>query len=166
MGSRKINTRVNDLAERVIGDLKKLRDSSCDYLNQKVYYKTRGDWYVYGNYKLQKSTSGVEVYKLGESVGVFSNTRTATAWCILDANNKKEESRLLKHYDAREQFFTNNVFIEKRHFRSCKEQDRRDIISAKISNDLQKLNSSKKQLDKLINLAKYFQIRGFKHEAF
>ncbi len=166
MGNRNTDIRVNTLTDRVITNLKQLRDSSRSFFDQKLFTKNGDFWELPGKFKLRNSEHGVNVYKMNEYVDTFSNKRSATAWCILVYNQKREESRLLKHYDSKKTLLENNILVDKKRFSQCDSQDDKDIVSARLSDDYQKLNSSIKQIDKLINLAKYFQTRGFEHEAF
>ena len=144
----------------------KLREHSRSFFDKNIFAKYEDYWALPGNYQLQKTDMGIDVHKLGEYVASFSSTRTATAWCILDLHNKKDQSRSLKYHDNKHSRLETNILVEKKRFQKCKTQEERDIVDARLSNDIQRLKLSKKQIDKLISLAKYFQTRGFEHEAF
>ena len=166
MGSRNTNTRLNTFADKVIYNLKNLRDDSCRFFSQVLFLKDGDSWKLPGNYQMRRGFCGIDILKDDEYVDTFSNKKIATSWCILNANNKKDQSRLLRYHDNRKYFLENNIIINKKQLKSADNHEDRDIIQARISDDYQKLNVSKKQIDKMINLAKYFQIRGFEHEAF
>jgi len=146
--------------------LKHLRDDSRSFFAQKLFTKNGYVWRLPGNYELRKSHNAVDVFNDAEYIASFSSIRVAAAWCILSVYNKKDETRVLKYHDDRKYFLENNVLINKKQLQKTDKLEDRDIITARISDDYQKLNLSKKQIDKMINLAKYFQIRGFEHETF
>lgn len=157
---------MNKLTDRVIRNLKQLRDDSRSFFAQKLFTKTGYVWRLPGNYEMRKGDNAVDVFNDGEYIRTFSNKRVAAAWCILSVYDKKDQTRLLKYHDDRKYFLENNILINKKQLKITDKPEDRDIITARISDDCQKLNLSKKQIDKIINLAKYFQTRGFEHEAF
>lgn len=166
MGSRNNDYGVNELADRVVTNLKQIRDSSLEFFEQALFVKNGDYWDLPGGFQLRDIEYGVDVYKVGEYLDTFSSKRSATAWCILVINKKREESRLLRYYDTKKSFLENSIHLNKKCLAQCGNQEDSDVVSARLTDDYQKMNSSIKQIDKFVNLAKYFQIRGFNHETF
>lgn len=115
---------------------------------------------------MRESQNNVEVLKNENVMEIFSCKKNATAWCILRNNGKSDDAILLRHHDSKIFFLQTSIIMNERAYELAEDDEYRNIIEAKLSNDYQKLNYSKKQVDKFINLAKYFQRRGFEYEAF
>ena len=154
------------LTSKIVDELIKLRESSRSFIDKKLFTKNGYFWKTPGNYEIYKSDNTIDVFNCDEYIATFSNKKVAVAWCILSFHNKKDESRSLKYYDNKYSRLETDIFIEKKKLQRCDTQEEKDIVYAKLSNDIQRLKLSKKQIDKLVNLAKYFQIQGFKYEAF
>jgi len=150
----------------VLSNLRNLRDSSRSFFDKSLFTKSGDLWKIPGGYALRESQNIVEVLKNENVMETFSSKKNATAWCILRNNGRSDDAILLRHHDSKISFLQTNIIMNERAFELADDAEYRNIIEAKLSNDYQKLNYSKKQVDKFINLAKYFQRRGFEYEAF
>lgn len=164
MGSGNTNINVKSVSGRIVDDLIELRKQSRNFIRRALFTGSEKEWVIFDDYKLVQEGNVVDAYKFSKYVSAFSGKQTATAWCILDSNGKKDDARSLKYHDGKRIHFVNNIRFLRNQLSNCHDFDTKEIINAKITNEEHRLNSTKKQIDKLISLAKYFQRRGFKYE--
>lgn len=143
-----------------------LREQSRDMLNKILFTNNENEWNLLGKYKIVHNAGTNHVYKHENFISEFPDKGSATTWCILDSVGKINDANSLAYYSNLKKKSINNILALKTTIsvKGNSEEDK-EILYSKLTNEIQKLNSSKKQIDKLKSLAKYFQRRGFNYEA-
>jgi len=166
MGDWNYNSRVNSSTKSIVSNLMQLRNQSRNVLDKILFTNKENEWNLLGKYKIVHHGGNNWVYKYENFISEFPDKGTATAWCILDSNGKITDANSLSYYSNIKKKTINNILVLKNTIsaKGNSEEDK-EILYSKLTNEIQKLNSSKKQIDKLKSLAKYFQRRGFNYEA-
>lgn len=89
----------------------------------------------------------------------FEKLSSATAWAILYNAKQYTDSHNLKHWDNRSGLLSAELDMMQK-----KINNQNPVIDAKINEIQFKLNTAKRELKKYINLAKYWQTKGFNNE--
>lgn len=108
-----------------------------------------------------------QVSKHEQYVADFESLRTAVSWCIADKSNYNIISQQIKyHGSSLVPKLSKLKSITQFANRICKtDKVRYEIAQHQISYIRAKINGSKEQLNKLIDLTKYIQFKGFNDET-
>jgi hypothetical protein len=125
-----------------------------------------GDQYfLFGRYDLAKLDHGVQVSDRNTPIGVFSSTKTAVAWCIADKFNQLNVAFRIQQLDQERTRYINDITAKRLMMSQSKSYDFKDTVSVKILHQQRQYQSIETELLKYINLAKYWQYRGFNNET-
>lgn len=119
---------------------------------------------IFGKYTMQQVPHGWAVKKYHDTVQVFSCQRTAISWIIADKYNQWHMASRLSMLDQQKVFIQNDVEEAKVNAHRLTSPDRRDIARSKLTNKLFQLREVNDKISKCVNIAKYWQIRGFNNE--
>lgn len=122
-------------------------------------------YFLFGRYDLVKLEHEVMVSDRNCRVGTFGNTKSAVAWCIADKLNQINVARQIQQLDQECVRHINDIMIKRAMMTRSKNFEFRDILSVKISNQQRRYKAINTELSKCINLAKYWQYRGFNNET-
>ena len=123
------------------------------------------EYQVFDKYYIQ-STNNAFVVKLRDNIcGEFSTLRYALSWCVADKYNQYNLANSLKTLDNKLSYLSEDVSTRELLARKFKDQECREIAYLKVQNKKMHIASIKEQLEKCVNLAKYWQIRGFNNET-
>ena len=133
--------------------------------NMIIPLEENNQYQVFDKYFIFKENN-VFVVKVRDTVcGEFSIMRHAISWCISDKYNQYNLSNTIKMLDEKLTHLSRDVSVRELLARSFKDQNHREIAYLKVQNKKMHIVSIKEQLDKCVNLAKYWQIRGFNNET-
>lgn len=95
----------------------------------------------------------------------FGSARTALSWCIAEKNNQSHVSMQIHQLDRERAMLLADIDT-RGHLKSrIKDIHVRESVEAKIASRRQRLQWVQTSLDKWVNVAKYWQIRGFNNET-
>ena len=148
----------NAVVER-IGEI--VRDE-VDAFASNIMIKVGDQYHLFETYTVvQNPDRTVTVTKTRQDPRVFSRLRSAVAWCIADKFQRHETTRAIMELDSRCAAVRDDVAAT-RHTAACvTDTARKQILYAKLSGKQNTLQSLENQLTKCVNLAKYWQIKGF-----
>jgi len=125
-----------------------------------------GDRYlVFDRYEINKDSHGCQVQKYRCDPRFFSTTRTALSWCIADKYNQINLARQIINLDEEKQLLTADVIARQHLAKKIQDVHHREAVNNKVDTRQKRLREVSRQLDKCVNLAKYWQIRGFNNET-
>jgi len=119
------------------------------------------DYIVFGCYRISKN----RVYKYTTAIGEFASHRVALSWCIADKFQQHRLAQDLLDLEQVVSVMAADVKTRQHLARSLKRPDYRENVAIKLDRKKQQLRAAQEQLDKCVNLAKYYQIRGFNNET-
>lgn len=120
---------------------------------------------VFGVYNILKSRGLYRVEKYSKPVGDFSQMRTALSWCVADKYQQHRLAENILRLDQVHQALGDDLHIRSRIAQNIRPAQRAEAIKIKIDRKRMAVEDIKFQLDKCVNLAKYWQLRGFNNET-
>jgi hypothetical protein len=123
------------------------------------------EYQLFGNYRIVRLKTGVEVWRQNTLISDFSSTKTATAWCVADKFNKFDLANQLLETDHRLSHIKNDIKLRMNLAKRSNSAKFKDQVISKLESKFVNQKCLEKQLTECVNLAKYFQHRGFSNET-
>jgi len=134
-------------------------------LQHNIIYETDDSYIFYDLYKIVKTSD--KLYKVVRftdlSEYIFTSSRNATTWIILDRYNKIIEARRTHELDKKLSSLDAELMLHKK-LQICGAMESREINRDKYLVVLDRLRHFKWELDKYIMLAKICQEKGYQNE--
>ena len=120
---------------------------------------------AFGRYTIKRNKDGYQVYRHEQLAAQPLSSKVAISWCVADKYNQhilaKELVTLENELNRREN--------EIRHFRAfvdrTRDPQRKLVVMDRLNESIARSRQVKIQLSKCINLAKYWQQKGFDNET-
>jgi hypothetical protein len=142
--------------------LEKLVEPEMDQLKQNMIFQSDGRYHVFGQYTITKQSDNTYLAcKQNRDPEFFSALRFALSWCIADKYKKLDLAASIKYLDQQRVGMLNNVKIRQHLAKKIQDPARKEIAELKVANKKHGLVYVENQLTKCVNLAKYWQIKGF-----
>jgi hypothetical protein len=123
------------------------------------------NYFLFGRYDLAKSDCGVKVADRNMPIGVFGSTKTAVAWCVADKFNQLSVARRIQQLDQERTRYINDITTKRLLMSQSNDYDFKDTVFVKILHQQRQYQAIETELTKYVNLAKYWQYRGFNNET-
>jgi len=149
------------IRENTVDLLSNIIKEGYNTVSRDAIFKTKNGYKLFGAYEVTCNVSFCSVTKGSQEPRYFSTIKIATAWCIADKINNINLARQIAELDVKCTSIKNDIDASKQRLACIKNNDMQDIVFAKISSKEDTLRIAKNQLTKCINLAKYWQIKGF-----
>lgn len=129
--------------------------------------KDSNEYMVFGCYRVikQPKKHSVAVYKHSVLLQEFSSLRTALSWCIADKHNQYTLSQDIIRLDVSKNMLESDLAVRQPLGLKITDPKLRESVMLKIDTRKRRLSEVTEQLDKCVNLAKYWQTRGFNNET-
>lgn len=153
--------------QKVLNRLQRFAEEEFPSLQQNILIPVENNSYeAFGNYLIKPSGTGTFlVDKMTVPCGEFSSTRSALSWCIADKYNQLGLRDKILVLESKKIMLTADLFVRSTLAAGFKNYTIRSAADTKISAKRDRLSQLNFQLDKCVNLAKYWQIRGFNNET-
>lgn len=163
MVSDNLRGRVTDKASRL---LNKIADELLN-TNPNAIFINGDSIFAFADYEIVKeSQNEYSIYRDALLVETCSSCRIALTYCILDKNKMQMDA---KHIVALEEKLLGrqNEMMHYRHVASSAKVDdfRREVVLHRLDSAKHEYHIIQKQLTKSINVAKYWQQKGFENET-
>jgi hypothetical protein len=145
--------------------LKKLLAQDTDALRNLMILKDHDKFYVFDRYTVEPNKNGARVSKHSSDPIEFSSLRVATSWCIADKYGQLKTSMEIQRLDQQKTLLAADVSVRTELIKRMRDREKQEIMFNKLSSKKTQLTVVSEQLDKCVNLAKYWQIRGFNNET-
>jgi hypothetical protein len=150
-----------------IEKLQRIVERDLPALENIAILKNHDDYLVFGCYRVikQPKAHSVEVYKNGVLLQEFTGLRTALSWCIADKYNQYTLGQDIKRLDASKFMLESDLAVRQPLGQKISDAKLKESVMLKIDTRKRRLSAVSQQLDKCVNLAKYWQTRGFNNET-
>ena len=146
--------------------LKQVASKSLQSLSSNIIVKVKDDYIVFRRYTITPTKDGYfAVRRAGDVLHEFTSSRNALAFCILEQHARIEESIHLLNEDKRIQRLEWDIVNHKHIMDTTKDNERRMLMADLVINDIAIRGDIKIKLRDTINLAKYYQQKGFDNET-
>lgn len=136
-----------------------------DDVKQNLIIKDNGVYYVFDAYTIAKLNNlTFTVAKSQRDPKKFSSLKSAISWCIADKFGQLDLAVKIHHLDCLRSDMLNDLQVRQELARKITDRDRKEAVDYKIRFKKHSFELVEKQLSKCINLAKYWQIKGFNRD--
>jgi len=119
----------------------------------------------FGHYTIEPSGDFWQVTKDNTVITNFDSLRTSVSWCIADKSNAYDVSQQIKFLGMQLVSKIVELRLASKYAKQVRSNlTKHAIVQDKLSETRARIHSSKEQLNKLINVTKYIQIKGFNNE--
>ena len=127
--------------------------------------QTKDSIQAFGVYSIYKHNTCYKIYKNKVSVAETATAKCALAWCIADKYKVKRLREDIQRLDL--DLSRKQVEIEcyKNIINTNVPPARKLAVEDKLQESLLRAKRTKNQLDKCLNSAKYYQLKGFENET-
>jgi hypothetical protein len=125
-----------------------------------------GDGYlVFGCYGIYPHNHGFRVEKCRVTKVQLGSLRSAMSWCIFDNLGCILKAQELIQLDQKACLLADDIKVRTEMAKRLRSVERKEAAEVKLLYRKQLLSSVKIRLDKCVNIAKYWQTRGFNNET-
>jgi hypothetical protein len=136
-----------------------------ELLKNNIIVKQENCYYVFDQYEIRAESGRFRTTRRSSDIGEFSSCRSAISWCIADKYNQRRLAGQIRNLDREKSMLLADIQTRDTLSRGLRDFARREAVLSKIDSRKYRLRCVTEQLDKCINLAKYWQIRGFNNET-
>ena len=120
---------------------------------------------AFKHYKIQPHNGVFQVIRWSDPVGEFSTSRLALSWCIADRYKKYDLADNIMRLSRQQNLLSADLRTRSALSKQIKQPLWRENVELKLQRKRHRLQYIEIQLDKCVNLAKYWQLRGFNNET-
>ena len=121
---------------------------------------------IFGKWAMKKhNTNLYKVICNGNICGDFGSAKSALSWCIAEKYGQHQLSLDIRRLEDQRLIMSADIEVRTILADKMKTQLCWETASYKLEHKKDQLNQIESQLDKCVNLAKYWQIRGFNNET-
>ena len=151
--------------QQIITRLEQMVSGDIEDICKNLIIKSGNGYEAFGRYRLQKTDNGIAVKRVdGIQTLIFGSMKTGLSWCIADKFNQHTLAMELEKLDSQSQNLRCDVLVRQQIINRMTDLNRKDAADTKISTKKIRLRQIDNELDKCVNLAKYWQLRGFNDE--
>lgn len=121
--------------------------------------------HAFGRYTIRKTDNGYDVYRGATLAVIVKTSKVAISWCIADKYGKNTLARDLLNLDLEIDRKENEIVHYRHTLSSSKDDMKRMVVSDRLTQSLTRIKLAKQLLDKCLNSAKYWQLKGFNDET-
>jgi hypothetical protein len=126
---------------------------------------SRGGVIAFTKYKISPDRRGFFVKPENQTGLHFHSRRNALSWCIADRIKNYSLARSIHSLDGKKFILENDISARKILAEKSNNQDFKEKVNTKLMSKILYLNQVKNELEKYVNLAKYWQTKGFRNET-
>ena len=154
-----INRAVDRLMYLVAPDLPALEKNS-------IVPNEDGSYDVFGQFTIRaRDAHTFTVEKYNNFCGEFTSIKSALSWCIAEKYKQYNLSNSILTLETKRLVCLADLDVRSNLVNKFKNSEHRTIVELKLRTRKDRLKLLDNELSKCINLAKYWQIRGFNNET-
>ena len=152
-------------SHQALKKLQKLVSADLPEIERNSIIRDGQDIIAFKHYRITPRDGMFRVTKWANIVGEFSSSRLALSWCIADRYQKHSLSWDIKRFSEQQNLLSADLRARSLLVKNIRQPHWRENVELKIQRKRQRLEYIEIQLDKCVNLAKYWQLRGFNNET-
>lgn len=145
--------------------LEQLAQQGLDLVKQNMIWHEHGRYHVFGEYELEVQKNGCVMRSSRHDTRQFGSVKTALSWCIANKYQRHDVAREILDLDQQHQIAQADLEVRSHLARRWSDPLRRETAQLKVEHRRRQLAQVTDRLTKCVNLAKYWQIRGFNNET-
>jgi hypothetical protein len=145
--------------------LEQLAQEGLDLVKQNMIWHENGLYHVFGEYQLEVQRGGCVMSSRRHDARRFGSVKTALSWCIATKYQRHDVANEIATLDQQHQIAEADLEVRSHLARRQSDPVRRETAMLKVEHRREQLALVTDRLTKCVNLAKYWQIRGFNNET-
>ena len=150
---------------QALARLQQLIEPELLALERNIIIADGSGFIVFGCYRIDPQSGHYHVSKHGLDRGEFCAVSTALSWCIADKYQKHDLSTGIMRLEQQKLLLQADIHTRSILSKGIRSRDLRESVEAKIATRKSRLQAVDERLTKCVNLAKYWQQRGFNNET-
>jgi hypothetical protein len=134
-------------------------------LSDNLIVEDDGKYFIFGKYTVEKIDNKFKVGCRDDLVGYFSSSKTAVAWCIADKLGQINTAIRLRQLDQEFIRYDQDIHAKQRLIAKSKDFNFQETVAVKLERQITQRRAIETEILKCVNLAKYWQYRGFNNET-
>jgi len=120
---------------------------------------------AFGKYTITKNQRSYQVYRGATLAAEPSSSKVALSWCVADKYGKDSLANELITLDHEIERRSDEIMYYRNTLANSTDSLLKFVTADRLAESLARLKYAQEQLDKCVNLAKYWQQKGFKDET-
>lgn len=120
---------------------------------------------AFGKYTIIRNPQSFQVYRSATLAVEPSSSKVAISWCVADKYGKDSLANELITLDHEIERRTDEIMHYRNTLANSTDSTLKFVTADRLAESLARLKYAQEQLDKCVNLAKYWQLKGFKDET-
>lgn len=146
--------------------LEKFADKEIKQLQDKLIVPDgNGGYTAFGKYRIIPKKQHVLVQIKNNETIMFGNKRVAMSWCVADRLQRYELARTIQILDNKRQTLAADIHCRQLLAKKSHDIDFAESVNTKIQRKIDYFNMLDSELEKCLNSAKYWQLKGFANET-
>ena len=145
--------------------LEQLAQEGLDLVKHNMIWHEHGRYHVFSEYQLEVQKNGCLMRSTRHDDRRFGSVKTALSWCIAHKYQRHDVANEIENLDQQHQIGTADLEVRSQLARRQSDPVRRETAMLKVEHRREQLAQVSDRLTKCVNLAKYWQIRGFNNET-
>jgi hypothetical protein len=133
--------------------------------NTNAIFRVDRDIRAFGRYLIHQTKDSYQIFRGATLAAETDSSRVAISWCVADKLNKHHLSQDLLCADQEIRWRTTEIQHYRHTLSVTKNADKKHSVTDRMEHAKVRLRYAQKQLDKCLNLAKYWQQKGFNDET-
>jgi len=150
---------------QALARLKQLIEPELLALERNIIIPDGAGFLVFAHYRIDPHQDHYRVSKHGHERGEFATVPTALSWCIADKFQQYNLSTDIIRLEQQKLLLQADIHTRAALSKGIRSADLRENVEVKIATRRSRLQIVNERLTKCINLAKYWQQRGFNNET-
>lgn len=173
-GNNRVSSRVSDVLNHTLRPKVSERQAQLmlerltkDHLinNPNAIIRTGDEIRAFGKYTITKNQTSYQVYRSATLAAEPSSGKVAISWCVADKYGKDALAQQLVSLDLEIERRLNDIEHYKHILAVSQDTAKKYVISDRLFESHARLKYAKEHLEECVNLAKYWQLKGFRDET-
>ncbi len=150
---------------QALDKLRRMVEKDLPNLAESAILRDGNNYDVFSRYQICPKNGVFSVEKYRNAIGEFVSLQSALSWCIADKYQQTSLGEQIRRLDQEKLLLIADLAARTYMSHKIQDKSKKEAVQHKIDTRKRRLGQVDNQLDKCINLAKYWQIRGFNNET-
>jgi hypothetical protein len=133
--------------------------------NPNALFRAGNDIHAFGRYLIHRTEDSYQIFRGATLAAETDTSKVALCWCIADKLNKHELTQEILWADQAVAWRAKEIEYYRHTLDISQDSVKKYVISDRLTDAQLKLRYARERLDKCLNLAKYWQHKGFNDET-
>ncbi len=133
--------------------------------NRNALFQEGDDIWAFGRYLIHPTADGYQIFRGATLAAETGSSRVAISWCVADKLNRFHITQEMLWADRELEWRNSEIESYRNTLNVTQDQIKKYIITDRLADAMIKRRHAQERLNKCLNLAKYWQQKGFNDET-